>query len=81
MEKKSIENWIYNHRHKFTDTDRQKKVNPGKKPRIGKIVFHGLCHSYNQSREKWLEGDPRKCQKLGEGLGHHRLSVRNIYNE
>lgn len=32
MEKKSIENWIGNHRHKFTDPDRQKKVNPGKSP-------------------------------------------------
>ncbi len=81
MEKKSIENWIGNHRHKFTDPDRQKKVNPGKKPRIDKLVFHGLRHSYNQNREKWLEGDPRKRQKLSEGLGHHRLAVTNIYTE
>ncbi len=32
MEKKSIENWIYNHRKDFTDPDRQKKVSPGKSP-------------------------------------------------
>ena len=81
MEKKSIENWIGTHRHKFTDPDRQKKVNPGKKPRIDKIVFHGLRHSYNQNREKLLEGDPRKLQKLSQGLGHRRLAVNDIYRE
>ena len=81
MEKKSIENWIYNHRKEFTDPDRQKKVTPGKKPRIDKLVFHGLRHSYNQNREKWLEGDPRKLQKLSQGLGHRRLAVNDIYRE
>ena len=81
MEKKSIENWIYNHRKEFTDPDRQKKVNPGKKPRVKNIVFHGLRHSYNQNREKLLEGDPRKLQKLSQGLGHRRLAVNNIYRE
>ena len=81
MEKKSIENWIGNHRHKFTDPDRQKKVNPGKKPRIDKLVFHGLRHSYNQNREKLLDGDPRKLQKLSQGLGHRRLAVDDIYRE
>lgn len=81
MEKKSIENWIYNHHKEFTDPDRQKKVSPGKKPRVGKLVFHGLRHSYNQNREKLLKGDPRRRQKLSEGLGHHRLAVRNIYTE
>lgn len=49
MEKKSIENWIYNHRKEFTDTDRLEKVKPGKKPRVKNIVFHGLRHSYNQN--------------------------------
>ena len=81
LEKKSIENWIGNHRHKFTDPDRQKKVTPGKKPRIDKLVFHGLRHSYNQNREKRLEGDPRKLQKLSQGLGHRRLAVNDIYRE
>ena len=81
MEKKSIENWIYNHRKEFTDTDRLAKVKPGKKPRVENLVFHGLRHSYNQNREKWLEGDPRKRQKLSEGLGHHRDSVNDIYRE
>ena len=81
MEKKSIENWIYNHRKEFTDSDRQKKVNPGKKPRVKNIVFHGLRHSYNQNREKRLEGDPRKLQKLSQGLGHRRLGVNDIYRE
>ena len=81
MEKKSIENWIYNHRKEFTDPDRQKKVNPGKKTRIDKLVFHGLRHSYNQNREKWLDGDPRKLQKLSQGLGHRRLAVNDIYRE
>ena len=81
LEKKSIENWIGNHRHKFTDPDRQKKVNSGKKPRVKNIVFHGLRHSYNQNREKLLEGDPRKDQKLSQGMGHRRLAVNNIYRE
>ncbi len=81
MEKKSIENWIYNHRKEFTDPDRQKKVNPGKKIRVKNIVFHGLRHSYNQNREKWLAGDPRKLQKLSQGLGHRRLGVNDIYRE
>lgn len=81
MEKKSIENWIYNHRKEFTDADRLEKVKPGKKPRVENIVFHGLRHSYNQNREKFLEGDPRKRKKLSEGLGHHRNSVNDIYRE
>lgn len=81
MEKKSIENWIYNHRKEFTDPDRQKKVNLGKKPRVKNILFHGLRHSYNQNREKWLEGDLRKLQKLSQGLGHRRLEVNDIYRE
>ena len=81
MEKKSIENWIYNHRKEFTDPDRLEKVKPGKKPRVENIVFHGLRHSYNQNREKWLEGDPRKRQKLSQGLGHRRLAVTDIYRE
>ena len=81
MEKKSIENWIYNHRKKVTDRDRLGKIKPGKKPRVENIVFHGLCHSYNQNREKLLEGDPRKRKKLSEGLGHHRDSVNDIYRE
>lgn len=81
LEKKSIENWIYNHRKEFTDQDRKKKVNPGKKPRIDKLVFHGLRHSYNQNREKWLDGNPKKLQKLSQGLGHRRLAVNDIYRE
>ena len=81
LEKKSIENWIYNHRKEFTVPDRQKKVNLGKKPRVKNIVFHGLRHSYNQNREKRLEGDPRKLQKLSQGLGHRRLGVNDIYRE
>lgn len=81
MEKKAIENWIYNHREKFTDIDRQKKVNPGKKPRIENIVFHGLRHSYTQRYEKLLVDDPRKRQKLSEALGHHRLGITNVYTE
>ena len=81
MEKKSIENWIYNYRKEFTDLDRQNKVAPGKKPRVKNIVFHGLRHSYNQNREKWLEGDPRKLQKLSQGLGHRRLAVNDVYRE
>ena len=81
MEKKSIENWIYNHRKEFTDTDRLEKVKPGKKPRVKNIVFYGLRHSYNQNREKFLDGDPRKLKKLSEGLGHHRESVNDIYRE
>ena len=81
MEKKSIENWIYNHRKDFTDADRQQTVKPGKKPRVKNIVFHGLRHSYTQERDKHLQDDPRRRQKLSEGLGHHRLSVTNIYTE
>ena len=81
MEKKSIENWIYNHRKDFTDPDRQQMVKFGKKPLVKNIVFHGLRHSYTQERDKHLQGDPRRWQKLSEGLGHHRLSVTNIYKE
>ena len=80
-EKKSVENWIYNHRHQFTDPNRQQKVKPGKKPRIKNIVFHGLRHTYTQERDKRLQGGLRRRSKLSEGLGHHRLAVTNIYTE
>lgn len=80
-ERKSIKNWIYNHRQKFTDPNREQTVKTGKKPRVKNIVFHGLRHTYMQERNKRLQGDPRRQQKLSEGLGHHLLSVTNIYTE
>lgn len=61
--------------------NREQTIKRGKKPRVKNIVFHGLRHTYTQERNKRLQGDPRRRQKLSEGLGHHRLSVTNIYKE
>lgn len=70
------------YKHQLAETQAEvKKLTPDKKPSVKNIVFHGLRHSYNQNREKRLEGDPRKLQKLSQGLGHRRLAVNDIYRE
>ena len=85
-EKKRIERWISNHKHKFQDPDRASKVEPGKKPRATKrLGFHSLRHTYTQKSMKTMreQGLPeKKVQKeASESLGHHRTSITKIYEE
>lgn len=85
-EKKRIERWISNHKHKFQDPDRASKVEPGKKPRATKrLGFHSLRHTYTQKSMKNMreQGLPEEKvrKEASESLGHHRISITKIYEE
>jgi len=85
-EKKHIERWISNHKHKFQDPDRASKVEPGKKPRATeRLGFHSLRHTYTQKSMKTMreQGLPDKKvrKEASESLGHHRTSITKIYEE
>lgn len=84
--KRSIQNWITNHRGKFennnrwSDNDQRNKI--GLKARRTSVSFHGLRHSYSQKRyrEEILDRSERDARKrVSEELGHHRESVVKIY--
>lgn len=78
----SWQNWVINHRSKFTEDDRTNAVKEGYKPKVDKITFHGLRHYYTQKRSEWLEGNHIRNAKrnLSESLGHHRESITKIYS-
>lgn len=80
-EMESLENWLRNNRHKFTDKDRKSKVDPGNKERYEHLTWHGLRYYYAQNREKRLTEEGRKnvARNVSESLGHHRISVTKIY--
>ena len=78
----SLQNWVINHRSKFTVADRTNDVKEGYKPKVDKITFHGLRHYYTQKRGEWLEANHIRNAKrnLSESLGHHRESITKIYS-
>ncbi len=86
--KKSIQDWIRNHRNEFQDNDRinnaeaKDAVKAGETPKAN-ITIHGTRHSYaQQSFLDFVEaGDDKTTSKkaTSERLGHHRISVTNIY--
>lgn len=82
-EKKRLQNWIYNHRHKFMSPDRALEVREGKKQRSEKITWHGLRHEYAQDLKADLDsgGDSDKAARLktSEAMGHHRISITGVY--
>lgn len=68
---KRVQNWIYNHREKFTDSpDRQ-------------LTYHGLRHTYAQQEYERIEkltGDPREAlRQVAEQMGHHREWITKVY--
>lgn len=82
-EKASLENWLGNHRHKFTDPNRQSYQKPGCKPYSKDLKWHGLRYKFAQEyNQRLLDAkDPRREQKLTDALGHDRLEVLNGYLE
>ena len=79
--KRSLQNWIANHREKILSGNRTLSVKIGEKPRIEKISMHGLRHSYAQNTEKRLRAEGRRNvdKTVSENLGHHRLDITKIY--
>ena len=51
----SLQNWVINHRSKFTEADITNDVKEGYRPKVDKITFHGLRHYYTQMSGEWLE--------------------------
>lgn len=80
-EKASLENWLTNHRHRFTDPNRQSYRQPGCKPFSAELRWHGLRYRFAQEYNQRLSDakDPRREQKLTEALGHGRVSVLKTY--
>lgn len=78
----SLQNWVINHRSKFTEEGRTIDVKEGYKTKVEKITFHGLRHYYTQKRSEWLEENHIRNAKrnLSESLGHHRESITKIYS-
>ncbi|WML35642.1 tyrosine-type recombinase/integrase [Clostridium sp. OS1-26] len=86
--KKSIQDWIRNHRKEFQDIDRinntavRELVKTGETPKAN-VTIHGTRHSYAQ--QSFLDftesGEDKTTAKkaTSERLGHHRISVTNIY--
>lgn len=91
--KKSIQNWISNHRYAFEDKSRennseQKKYAKDAKKKAIKlktesITFHGLRHQYAQQQYNKLLASgvpPAKARLIvSERLGHHRAEITKIY--
>ncbi|SUY47152.1 site-specific tyrosine recombinase XerC [Clostridium putrefaciens] len=89
MVKRSIQNWITNHRNEFQDKDRinrdiaRKMLEEDRKatPKTN-LTMHGNRHTFAQIRfdealQKHTKEDAQK--KISEDLGHHRKEVTNIY--
>jgi len=77
--KKSIQNWIYNHRNKFQDQN--VKINEDRYKK--KCTFHGIRHTY--ARENYNNnikngGTEREARlDTSHKLGHGRDAVTKIY--
>jgi integrase len=92
--KKSIQNWIARNLGHFQDTSRERMAKDekvkaellavGVKPPKDTLSFHGLRHTYCQTRIKELETDSILTKreidlKVSKELGHHRAAVTRIY--
>ena len=90
--KKSIQNWIVNHRKKFQDPDRierdaaREMLQENKKaaPRVN-LTMHGNRHTYAQMtfKDALSEGKTKKeAEKETSGdMGHKRREVTHVYLE
>ena len=88
--KKSIQNWIVNHRREFQDADRidrdtaRKMLQENKKaaPRVN-LTMHGNRHTYAQMtfKEALSEGKTKgEAEKeTSENMGHKRREVTHVY--
>jgi len=89
MVKRSIQNWITNHRQEFQDEDRinrdvaRNMLERDKEsaPKVN-LTMHGNRHTFAQlsfieAIEKYTENDAKR--KVSEDLGHHRGEVTNVY--
>ena len=90
--KKSIQNWIVNHRKEFQDADRierdaaREMLQEDKKaaPRVN-LTMHGNRHTYAQVtfKEALSEGKTKKEaeKETSEDMGHKRREVTHVYLE
>lgn len=68
-----VQNWIYNHRDKFSD-DGQRQ-----------LTYHGLRHTYAQKEFERIynrtQNEQRALREVAEQMGHHRAWITKIYLE
>jgi len=81
--KKSVQNFIYNHREKIQDDFRQKSAHNLNNHESGALTSHGLRHTfalrkYQEFRDKgYSKVNSRK--EVSEILGHHRDNITRVY--
>jgi len=81
--KKSIQNFLYNHREKIQDNYRESSAHGLKDNQKSALTSHGLRHTfarrkYKEFREMGLSKyDSRR--EVSELLGHHRDNITRVY--
>lgn len=88
-EKKSIQDWIANHRNSFQDHDRiaswEARENYRQTGKIEKadLCFHGLRHTWAEEKVEQLKGQGYTTEQAykttSRWLGHERTEVSKIY--
>jgi integrase len=81
--KKSVQNFIYNHRVEIQDEDRSESAHNVEEDSKGSLTVHGLRYSF--AREQYFElkdagfsSDLAK-EQVSEMLGHHRKEITEVY--
>jgi integrase len=81
--KKSVQNFIYNHREEIQDEDRSESAHNVKKDSKGSLTVHGLRHSFAREqyfalKDAGFSSDLAK-EQVSEMLGHHRREITEVY--
>jgi len=81
--KKSVQNFIYNHREEIQDEDRSDSAHNVEKDSKGSLTCHGLRHSFGREqyfelKEAGFSSDLAK-EQVSEMLGHHRKEITKVY--
>ena len=81
--KKSVQNFIYNHREKIQDDFREKSAHNLKEGQSGALTSHGLRHTFaRREYQKFRQegySQVKSREKVSKILGHHRDSITRVY--
>lgn len=83
-ERKSLENFLYNHKEKFIVSDRKNYL-VGNKLRSDTLNLHGLRALYSQNYYNYLKNERKDLSdkevklRVSEALGHSRYEVTRCY--
>lgn len=81
--KKSVQNFIYNHREKIQDDYREKSAHNLNDDEAGPLTSHGLRHAFaRREYQKFRKQGYSKFksrENVSELLGHHRDNITKVY--